>query len=508
MNPHQEIEILIRAKYPMLYVVTWEERRVGLTVDEIATRLNRKVFSWSLTQGVKPEIQYVRRDYSEPKLTADLEALMDILSGPEGAIFHLKDFHPFMNDAKVIRVLRDLSYKLRQRSQCIVFTAPVLKLPVELEKEITVVDFPPPGAEEITGVLDALIIGVKNTPGVEVNLTEAQREALIKACQGLTLDEVESVFARSIVEKKTLDIDVVLEEKKQIVRKSGVLEYYPASESMQDVGGMDYLKEGHRKRTQSFSDKAGEFGLPPPKGVLLLGVQGCGKSLIAKAIASHWALPMLRMDVGKIFGSLVGQSEENVRRAIQVAESVAPCVLWADELEKGFAGVQGSGFGDSGTTARVFATFITWMQEKTSPVFLVATANDVSQLPPELLRKGRFDEIFFIDLPDHAERVDIFSIHLRKRKRDPSKFELNGLADATRGFSGAEIEQAVLGALFAAFDQNRDITQDDILAEVKSVVPLSVMMREDIEALRTWARLRTRPASKNDDEPSAKAPVA
>jgi SpoVK/Ycf46/Vps4 family AAA+-type ATPase len=197
-----------------------------------------------------------------------------------------------------------------------------------------------------------------------------------------------------------------------------------------------------------------------------------------------------------------------VRRAIQVAESVAPCVLWADELEKGFAGVQGSGFGDSGTTARVFATFITWMQEKTSPVFLVATANDVSQLPPELLRKGRFDEIFFIDLPDHAERVDIFSIHLRKRKRDPSKFELNGLADATRGFSGAEIEQAVLGALFAAFDQNRDITQDDILAEVKSVVPLSVMMREDIEALRTWARLRTRPASKNDDEPSAKAPVA
>nr|MBA3725993.1 AAA family ATPase [Armatimonadota bacterium] len=254
-------------------------------------------------------------------------------------------------------------------------------------------------------------------------------------------------------------------------------------------------------------DKATEFGLPPPKGVLLLGVQGCGKSLVAKAIASQWGLPMLRMDVGKLFGSLVGQSEENVRRAIQVAESVAPCVLWADELEKGFAGVQGSGFGDSGTTARVFATFITWMQEKTAHVFLVATANDVSQLPPELLRKGRFDEIFFIDLPDREERIEIFGIHLKKRKRDPKNYDLNLLADKTKGFSGAEIEQVIVAGLFAAFDQSRDLIMEDLVSEAKALVPLSVMMSEEIAALRSWAMLRTRPASRNDDETSRQAAV-
>jgi SpoVK/Ycf46/Vps4 family AAA+-type ATPase len=306
------------------------------------------------------------------------------------------------------------------------------------------------------------------------------------------------------VSTKKLDIDIVLDEKKQIIRKSGVLEYYAASTSLKDVGGMEFLKEWLRKRTRSFSDKAAAFGLPAPKGVLLLGVQGCGKSLVAKAIASHWDLPMLRMDVGKVFGSLVGQSEENVRRAIQVAESVAPCVLWVDELEKGFAGVQCGGYGDSGTTQRVFATFLTWMQEKTAAVFLIATANDVSQLPPELLRKGRFDEIFFIDLPDSPEREEIFSIHLKKRKRDPKDFDLKELAKQTAGFSGAEVEQVVIAGLFAAFDKDRELTQEDLLGEAKEFVPLSVMMREEINALREWAKLRTRPASRNDDE----SPVA
>ncbi|MGI8923476.1 MAG: AAA family ATPase [Fimbriimonadales bacterium] len=503
MKPREEIETLVRAKYPILYVVTWEEHRVAETIEEIAGKLNRKTYCWSLTQGLKPEIDAVRQDHRQGKLPGELEALMDIHAAPEGAIFHLKDFHPYLNDSRVIRVMRDLSARLRTRSQCIMITAPLLKLPIELEKEITVVDFGLPEAAEITEVLDSLIEGVKNTPNVSTAMTDIEREALIRSCQGLTLDEIESVFARSLVENRKLDVDVVLEEKKQIVRKSGVLEYYPANESLKDVGGMEHLKEWLRRRAQSFADKATEFGLPPPKGVLLLGVQGCGKSLVAKAIASQWGLPMLRMDVGKIFGSLVGQSEENVRRAIQVAESVAPCVLWADELEKGFAGVQGSGFGDSGTTARVFATFITWMQEKTAPVFLVATANDVSQLPPELLRKGRFDEIFFIDLPDREERIEIFGIHLKKRKRDPKNYDLNLLADKTKGFSGAEIEQVIVAGLFAAFDQNRDLIMEDLVSEAKALVPLSVMMSEEIAALRSWAMLRTRPASKNDDEIAA-----
>jgi SpoVK/Ycf46/Vps4 family AAA+-type ATPase len=505
MNPKQEIETLIRAKYPIIYVVTWEERRVGELLENVAREVGLRFYSWSMTQGMKPEVTAAQA-YSSNKLTADLEALTEIHGTPDHALFHLKDFHPYMGDSRVIRVFRDLAERLRAKAQTVVITAPILKLPTELEKDISVIDFGPPSRDEIEETLDIVLRGVQGKPGVETELSSEQRESLIKSCQGLTLEEVESVFARSLVAKRKLDVDIVLDEKKQIIRKSGVLEYYPATTSLKDVGGMEHLKEWLRKRTRSFSDKALAFGLPAPKGVLLLGVQGCGKSLVAKAIASHWELPMLRMDVGKVFGSLVGQSEENVRKAIQVAESVAPCVLWVDELEKGFAGVQNS-FGDSGTTQRVFATFLTWMQEKTSSVFLIATANDVSQLPPELLRKGRFDEIFFIDLPDSLEREDIFSIHLTKRKRDPKAFDLKTLAKKTAGFSGAEIEQVVIAALFSAFDKDRDLLQEDLIEEVKHFVPLSVMMREDIEALREWAKLRTRPASINDDELAASQPA-
>ncbi len=336
---------------------------------------------------------------------------------------------------------------------------------------------------------------MKENPNVTTKMKPREKEIIVKSAQGLTLDEVESVFARSLVEKKRFDVEVVLEEKKQIVRKSGLLEYYPTQNKMTDVGGMELLKDWLEKRTDAFTDKAKKFGIPSPKGILLLGVQGCGKSLLAKAVAAEWALPMLKLDVGRIFGSLVGQSEENIRKAIRVAESVSPCILWADELEKGFAGVGGSGVSDSGTTARVFATFLTWMQEKTKPVFLVATANDVSALPPEMLRKGRFDEIFFVDLPDLNEREAIFEIHLKKRGRDPKNYELQALAAATKGYSGAEIEQIVVGALYPAFDAGRELSQDDLLAEAKAVVPLSVMMREEIDELRHWAAQRTRPAS-------------
>ncbi|MBL8765434.1 MAG: AAA family ATPase, partial [Phycisphaerae bacterium] len=246
---------------------------------------------------------------------------------------------------------------------------------------------------------------------------------------------------------------------------------------------------------KSFTDRAKEFGIPAPKGILLLGVQGCGKSLVAKAIAATWNLPMLKLDVGRIFGSLVGQSEENIRKAIRTAESLAPCCLWADELEKGFAGVAGSGSGDSGTAKRVFATFLTWMQEKQKPVFLIATANDVSQLPPELLRKGRFDEIFFVDLPGAKEREEIFAIHLSKRKRDPKGYDLPALSAATKGFSGAEIEQVVIAGLFHAFDAGRELAMDDLLEESKTQVPLSRMMAEEIDELRTWASMRARPSA-------------
>lgn len=497
MNAQQEIEVLIRAKYPLLYVLTWEEERVSKLLLDLAIRLKRKLYTWSLTDGVHPLPP--RSPETPSRLSPDLEILTRIYACQEEGIFHLKDFHPYIHDLRVVRLLRDLSHRLRQRSQCVVITAPVLRLPIELEKDVSVVEFPLPEANDIAEVLQSACEAMQDKANVNVSLTSEEREQVIKSCLGLTLDEVEAVLARSLVEKKRFDVEVILQEKRQIVRKSGLLEYYPASETLNDVGGMEYLKEWLMHRTRAFTEKAREFGLPPPKGILLIGVQGCGKSLIAKTIANLWNLPLLRMDVGRIFGSLVGQSEDNIRRAIRVAESVSPCILWTDELEKGFSGLQSSGFSDSGTTARVFATFLTWMQEKTKPVFVVATANDVTQLPPEMIRKGRFDEIFFIDLPDKYEREDIFKIHLQKRKRDPNAFDVKKLADITLGFSGAEIEQVVIGALHRAFSHDRDLTQEDLETEAHATVPLSRMMKEDIDALREWARLRARPASRCDE---------
>lgn len=501
MDAGREIEVLIRAKYPIVYAVTWEERRLEEAVKTVATNLKRKLHVWTVTQGMRPSVERPGAPRSTGgALPGELEALALIHEAPEYSVFILKDFHPYLKDYRVIRLLRDLAVRARSRAQTIILTSPTLTLPSELEKEISVIEFPLPDEDEISKTLDQVVAAVGDNKSVDATLTPEQRERLVKSAQGLTMDEIESVFARSLVEKKRFDVDAVLEEKKQIIRKSGLLEYYAPEAGIKDVGGLELLKEWLEKRTRTFTDKAREFGIPAPKGVLLLGVQGTGKSLCAKAIAATWNLPLLKLDVGRIFGSLVGQSEENIRRAIRVAESVAPCVLWADELEKGFAGVGSSGVSDSGTTARVFATFLTWMSEKTSPVFLVATANDVTALPPEMLRKGRFDELFFVDLPDKKEREQIFAIHLGKRKRDVKKFNLKTLATATEGFSGAEIEQVVVGALYIAFDADRDLLQKDLLAEAKAVVPLSVMMREEIDELRTWAEMRTRPASKRDGD--------
>ncbi len=497
MSASREIEVLLRAKYPILYVVSWEERRVEDALSAVCKGLNRSIHTWTLTQGMKPSIAKSGRS---PLTSPELEVLAQIHEAPDYSVFLLKDFHPYMKDFRTIRLLRDLASKMRSKAQAIIILGPVLTLPSDLEKEVTVIEFPLPDAGEIERTLDQVTAAVSATKGVDSTLTPEDRERLVKSAQGLTMDEIESVFARSLVEKKRFDVDAVLKEKQQIIRKSGLLEYYAPDERIKDVGGMELLKEWLDQRTKSFSDKAREFGIPAPKGILLLGVQGCGKSLLAKAVAAGWNLPLLKLDVGRIFGSLVGQSEENIRKAIAVAESVAPCILWADELEKGFAGVGGGGVSDSGTTARVFATFLTWMSEKTAPVFLVATANDVTSLPPEMLRKGRFDEIFFVDLPDREERVQIFAIHLRKRNRAIESFDLEALAQKTHGFSGAEIEQVVVGALYMAFDADRELEQKDLEQEAKNVVPLSVMMSEEINELREWAALRTRPASKQDGD--------
>jgi len=414
---------------------------------------------------------------------------------PEYTVFLVKDFHPYMRDNRVVRLLRDLSGRLRTRAQTLILTSPMLTLPPELEKDVTVIEFPMPDTTVINAQLDSIISSLAGNDKVDLNLEPEERELIVNAAQGLTADEIESALARSLVIEKRLSPSLIVEEKKQIVRKSGILEFYPVQQGMKDVGGLELLKEWLDKRKGSLTQAARDFGIPYPKGVLLMGVQGCGKSLVAKAIANAYRLPILKMDVGRIFGGLVGQSEENMRKAIRIAESLAPCVLWIDELEKGFAGTGSSGVSDSGTTARVFSTFLTWMQDKTKPVFLVATANDVTALPPELLRKGRFDEVFFIDLPAAKDRALIFKIHLEKRGRKGSKFKHKTLAEATRGFSGAEIEQVVIGGLHHAFDEGRELTMKDLLDEAAAQVPLSRMMAEDIALLRSWAKMRARPSA-------------
>ena len=481
-----QLETLIRARYPIIYVVSWEERRVEETLREICQRRGKKMLLWTYTTGMAGNV--ASRD--------PLAALDYIMGAPDQSVFVLKDFHPFITDVAVTRRLRDLVYALKTSYKTLIFVSPLLKLPPELEKEITVVDYQLPTLADLDRLLEGIIQSVRANPAVKTDMTPLEREQILKAASGLTSIEAENVFAKSIVEKRAFDIDVVLGEKEQIIRKSGILEYYRATEAFADVGGMDLLKDWMGQRTASFTDDARKYGLPEPKGILLLGVQGCGKSLCAKAIASLWRLPLLRLDVGKVFSGIVGSSEENMRKAIATAESVAPCILWIDEMEKGFSGTQSSGQSDGGTTSRVFGSFITWLQEKEAACFVVATSNDVSQLPPELMRKGRFDEIFFVDLPAAPERRDIFTIHLKKRHRDPARFDLDRLADITMGFSGAEIEQVVVSALFGAFgDGMRDITTDDLYQAADNSVPLSVTMYEGIQKLRDWADTRARPAS-------------
>ena len=485
-----ELESLIRARYPIIYVVSWEEQRVEHVMRTIARDRGKQLHVWTITHGFGAGAG--KRD---PATRDPLAALEHVATSPDQAVFLLKDFHAFISDAGVTRRLRDLTPILKNSYKNLVLLAPVLKLPADLEKEVTVLDFALPTYDELGRLLDDIILSVRDMPDIEWDLTPERREQVLKAAQGLTALEAENVFAKSLVQRRTFDVDVILSEKEQIIRKSGILEYYPASEAFANVGGLDLLKGWMEKRTASFTDRARDFGLPEPKGILLLGVQGCGKSLSAKAIGALWRLPLLRLDIGKVFAGLVGASEENMRKALRVAESVAPCVLWLDELEKGLSGIQSSGTSDGGTTARVFSTFLTWLQEKTVPVFVVSTANQVEVLPPELLRKGRFDEIFFIDLPAATEREEIFRIHLRKRRRRAEDFDLKALADATPGFSGAEIEQLVIEALYDAFDAGTDVTTDHLLKAARATVPLSMTMREKIAYLRDWAATRARPAS-------------
>jgi ATPase family associated with various cellular activities (AAA) len=501
MTFQAELETLIRARYPILYILSSEEMRVQSLIMDIAQKRQKKVFEWSYSTGIVPGGTSIQSQKHRNAATKDpLMALDQVIEQVEPAIFIFKDFHPFLtkNNFAVTRKLKEIALHLKNSFKTIVLVSPVFEIPTELEKEITLLNHPLPSRDDLAALLDKIVADVKQFHQVKIDLDDAGRERLLQAALGLTLGEAENVFAKIIVKDERLsaeDVNDVFAEKQQIIRKSGLLEYYATDENFTNVGGLSVLKEWLGKRAVAFTSEARTFGLPAPKGILMLGVQGCGKSLCAKAVSNLWQLPLLRFDMGRMFGSLVGSSEENVRRAIAVAESVAPAILWVDEIDKSFAGAQGSGATDGGTTARVFGTFLTWLSEKTAPVFVVATANDISQLPPELLRKGRLDEIFFVDLPSPEERKEIFKIHIVKRKRDAAKFDLDALSAGSPEFSGAEIEEAVNSALYDAFYAKQELTTGHVQTALAQTVPLAKTMDEQINRLRNWAEGRARNAS-------------
>jgi SpoVK/Ycf46/Vps4 family AAA+-type ATPase len=496
-----EIEDLIRARYSLIWITSPEENRVEEALKRLCVEREMRLEVWSITEGFKTIANgQGTRDVKDP-----MKAIDHVLRAEGRGLFVLRDFHPFLKEPAVVRRLRDAATDLRKTKKSLCVLSPVTKVPPELEKSISaVLDWDLPNRSEIEAAARKVVPSLP--PGAQ-QLIESDptfMERVVEGALGLTLVEAENVFAKSAVRTHTFDLETILEEKKQIIRKSGLLEYYEHREEFSDVGGMEVLKDWLVKRRNAFSSRARDFGLPLPKGILLIGVPGTGKSLTAKAVGALWQMPLLRLDVGKIFGGLVGSSEENMRSVIKTAEAIAPAVLWIDELEKGFSGTASSGQTDGGTTSRVFASFITWLQEKTTPVFVIATANNVHQLPPELLRKGRFDEIFFCDLPDREDRQQIIDIHIRKKNRDPGQFDMDKLLEATVDFSGAELEQTVVAALYDAFDTGNDLTTEGLLNTLRDMVPLAITMREQIDSMREWARTRARMASARGRTPAKK----
>lgn len=492
----EELSILIQAQYPLIYLVTSEEERAEQAIaDEIAKAKTqqRRVFVWTVTHGLVEHGQ--PRSVTQHNTVSPEAAIQWVVQHREPGIFIFKDLHPFIDAPATTRWLRDAIASFKGTEKIIILMSPVQQIPIELEKEVVVLDFALPNMGELDRVLSKQLDRVRN----KQRTTTDTREKLLKAALGLTKDEAEKVYRKAYVKAGRLteeEVEIVLSEKKQLIRRNGILEYIEEDETLASVGGLEELKKWLKQRSNAFTERAREYGLPQPKGMLILGVPGCGKSLIAKTTARLWGLPLLRLDMGRVYdGSMVGRSEANLRNALKTAESISPVILFIDELDKAFAGGTGSADSDGGTSSRIFGSFLTWMQEKTSPVFVMATANRIERLPGEFLRKGRFDEIFFVDLPTTEERQEIFQIHLGKRRNEISRFDLHQLAKMSDGFSGAEIEQAIVAAMYEAFAQEREFTQLDIIAALKATLPLSRTMMEQVAALRDWARQRARPAA-------------
>jgi ATP-dependent 26S proteasome regulatory subunit len=482
----------IRAGYPGLYLVSPEEQRVQAEIQAIARQLKYNLSFWSAVDGLVDMVKGTANQCNDP-----LEALIAIGDLKEQTIILLQDFHLFLVDPNpvLIRQLKDVLHDGKTKQKMLIILGCRLCLPPELERELTVVGFTLPSKEQLSGVLDGII----ESAGLQT-IEGDSRERILDAASGLTTIEAENAFALSVAESKSVNPKLIAKEKAQVVKKSGLLEIIETKESLESIGGLEVLKAWLLKRKHAFSKRAAEYGLPAPKGLLILGIPGTGKSLTAKATAAVFGIPLLKLDAGRLFAGLVGGSEANLRSVIQTAEAIAPCILWIDEIEKGFAGTRSSGATDGGTSARVLGSFISWMQEKQVSVFVVATANDVSQLPPEMLRKGRFDELFFVDLPNEAERQLIWDIQISNYGRHPKDFDTIQLARATEGLTGSEIENVFIEALYQAFDGEKEPTDFSIAQVLTEFVPLSKLMAEQITGLRNWVKGRARAATAQSSE--------
>jgi SpoVK/Ycf46/Vps4 family AAA+-type ATPase len=485
------------AAYPGLAVISSEEARAEAEIASACASLERRLHAWSSTEGLV--------DVTEGRVTPcpdPLEALQ-LLEGmfaneqPRHVVL-LRDLqlHLDQSDPMLVRRIRDTLRLAKSNGHTLILLGCRLKLPPELEHEITHVDFSLPDSSQLGTVLDGIVKSAKIK-----KLDELAREAALQSALGLTTTEAENAFALSVVETKGIDHKVIAREKARALKRNGLVEVVEATTSLDDIGGLSNLKDWLMRRAGAFSDSAKSYGLPAPKGLLIVGIPGTGKSLTAKATAGAFGLPLLRLDMGCVFGGIVGQSEANLRSVIQTAEAIAPCVLWIDEIEKGFSGSKSSGSTDGGTSSRVFGSFLSWMQEKTKAVFVVATANDVSKLPPEFLRKGRFDEMFFVDLPNALERAQIWDIVIARHGRKPTDFDTVVLARACGQFTGAEIEAVFIDAMHEAYADSREPGAKDILEAMITTVPLAQLMDEQISALRHWAKGRARAATNGTSSP-------
>ncbi|MGB7709281.1 MAG: AAA family ATPase [Microcoleus sp.] len=486
-----EIQLMLSARFPLLWVVSPEEETAEETLCTVAIAKKAQIYFWDFARGFSD---------SGAAKGNPMQALDRVVKAPSEvpALFVMKDLATLIapgangqissGQLPIVREIKNLAREMARDRRMLVIMSDQLRLPAELREETTVVDFALPSIEEISELVSRLV-------GNKIKLVGEAREQLLKACQGLTRCRIARVLAKCLAQSGKVDesaIESIIEEKRQTIRETGILEFIPAQMGLESIGGLENLKAWVKVRSHSFTDKAREYGLPSPKGLLLAGIQGTGKSLSAKTIAAEWKLPLLRLDVGRLFGGIVGESESRVRQVIKLAEAIAPCVLMIDECDKAFGNINSGADGDSGTSRRVFGSLLTWMQEKTSPVFIVMTANNVEILPAELLRKGRLDELFFIQLPNKSERKQIFQVHLERLRpgrcgNRQSDFDLGMLAAASKDFSGAEIEQVIYEGMQQGFSRGEEFSQGDLLDSIADCVPLAQIAQPQIEALKAWA---------------------